>query len=231
MALPIAFDSARLVPGRVTALITRAPSLNAGRKGSSHERRGGQCPGEHETGGADHHPGVAQRYREQPLIASFQGRRECRLASLEDAWRAREQVRAERRRDGQGNDQRRQERDEICEAERLKQPTFHPGQEEKRQEDEHDDQRGEDDGSSDLTARLIDDLHRRAALLCGPTDVLAEPSGHVLDVDDGVVDERSDGDSHAAEGHTVDRQAGEAQTDDSRQKRQRYGEQRDGAGP
>ena len=31
MALPRALDSARLVPGRVTALITSAPSLNAGR--------------------------------------------------------------------------------------------------------------------------------------------------------------------------------------------------------
>ena len=32
MALPSAFDSARLVPGSVTALMTSAPSLNGGRK-------------------------------------------------------------------------------------------------------------------------------------------------------------------------------------------------------
>ena len=31
MPLPSASDSSRLVPGRVTALMTRAPSLNAGR--------------------------------------------------------------------------------------------------------------------------------------------------------------------------------------------------------
>ena len=31
MALPSAFDSSRLVPGSVTALMTRAPSLKVGR--------------------------------------------------------------------------------------------------------------------------------------------------------------------------------------------------------
>ena len=171
-----------------------------------------------------------ERVRQQALIAPFQRGRQRRLAPLDDAPDAREQIGAERRGQGEGDDQRREQRDEIGETERLQQSALDPREEEERQEHQHHDRGREDDGAADLPAGAIDDLQRRALLFSRETGVLPEPPRDVLDIDDGVVDERADGDGHPAQGHAVDRQAREAKTNDGGQQRQRNRHQRDGAG-
>ena len=57
--------------------------------------------------------------------------------------------------------------------------------------------------------------------------VLAQPPDDVFDVDDRVVDERADGDGHAAERHRVDAGAERAQHQHGGGQRQRHRRQRD----
>ena len=53
---------------------------------------------------------------------------------------------------------------------------------------------------------LIHDVEHRQPCLHGPRRVLAQPAHHVLDVDDRIVHELTDGNGQAAETHAVERQ-------------------------
>ena len=57
--------------------------------------------------------------------------------------------------------------------------------------------------------------------------VLAQALEHVFNVDNCIVDQRTDGDGHAADAHCVDGEAHELQDDDGDEQRERDGGQRD----
>ena len=128
------------------------------------------------------------------------------------------------------DDQRREQRDEIGEAERLQQPALDPREEEERQEHQHHDRGREDDRAADLLGGAIDDLQRRASRCRRETGVLPEPPRDVLDSDDGVR-RRSAPTAMTIppQGHAVDRQTRETEPDDCGQERQRNRQQGDGA--
>ena len=67
-----------------------------------------------------------KRARQRARIAPLQDGRQRRLAPFEDAPYAREQIRAQRRRHREGDNQRREQRDQIGGAERLQQPALDP---------------------------------------------------------------------------------------------------------
>ena len=57
--------------------------------------------------------------------------------------------------------------------------------------------------------------------------VLAQALEHVFNVDNRIVDQRTDGDGHAADAHRVDGEAHEFQDDDGDEQRERDGGQGD----
>ena len=168
---------------------------------------------------------------QQPHIAAPHRGGEARLVAVHHVAAAGQQVVAEHRRQGQGHEQRRGQRDEIDEPQRLQQAALDAGEKEDRQHHQPDDQGGEHDGRADLAARLEHDPDQRALPRGGAAGVLAQAPADVLDVDDGVVDEGPDRDGHAPEGHAVDGQPQGAEPDDGGEQRQGDGEQGDGAGP
>ena len=199
-------------------------------EGASHPRDACQRRGEQEGGRADHQPRTLDHARQQARVYALEHGGQRRLTTRADSARARQQVQAERRRHGQGDDQRRKQRNQIGEPERLQQAALDPRQEEERQEDQHDDDGRENDGRADFAAGAIHHFQGGAPLRCRQRGVLAQPPRDVFDIDHGVVHQRPDGDGHAAEGHAVDRQPGQPQTDNGGQQRQGYREQCDGAG-
>ena len=65
------------------------------------------------------------------------------------------------------------------------------------------------------------DVEGRLPLPFRPVAVFTQPPKDVFDVDHGVVDERADGDRHAAERHRVDRDAEQLQREYGRHERER----------
>ena len=129
---------------------------------------------------------------------------------------------------GQGDDERRQDRDDVGDAQRREEPAFHAAECEERDEDEHDEDRAEDDRVADLAAGLVDNPQRRLRL--GEMGVFAEPPEDVLDVHDGVVHEFPDGHRQAAEGHGVDRHPEPLEDEARDHDRERDGRERDEGG-
>ena len=80
-ALPSAFESARLVPGIVTALTVKAPSLNSGRNdrpaaSDAHERSHQQS-----DGSGQHCPPVRERMAEPSLVRGLETLRQPGLGT------------------------------------------------------------------------------------------------------------------------------------------------------
>ena len=198
----------------------RAPQ-ERGRSSSSSSRQ--------QAGRRQHRARAPQGAGQQPRVAAPHGGGQGRLAGRRRA--AGQQIEAEHRRQRQGHQQRRRQRDEVHQPQGLQQPPLDAGQKEDGQHHQPHDQGGEDDGRADLAARFVHDAEPRAALRGGAARVLAQAPADVLDVDDGVVDQRAHGDGHAPEGHAVDGQPQRAQPDHRGQQRQRDGEQGDGPRP
>ena len=87
-----------------------------------------------------------------------------------------------------------------------------------------------DDRCADFQRRFTHDVGCRLPLVRRFRSVLPEAANHILDVDNGFVDECADGDRHSAERHGVDRSAKCPQREDRRGKRQRHRRQRDRGG-
>ncbi len=136
-----------------------------------------------------------------------------------------EQQVAECRRHRQRHRERRDDRDDVRHPKRTEEATLDAREEEQRHEHHADHDRREHHRRPDLVARRTDDLGDRSTLVGGPTRVLAQASQHVLDVDDGVVDQFADGDRKAAERHHVDGQAERPQDQQGHRDRQRQGRQ------
>ena len=123
---------------------------------------------------------------------------------LVEALEARQQVVGHDGREGDRDNERCQDRDDIGLAEGSKQPAFDPGQGEQRYEDENDDHRGIDDAGTDFLARGNHD--RKDGARIGFLPVLPKTTEDVLDIDDRVVDQFADRDRQSSKGHRVDRQ-------------------------
>ncbi len=225
-ASPSASESASEVPGGATTPTVSEPSLNAGRKLRPSQGRSATAPARRSTERARIGHGRPQRAVERAGVAPLQEAQQPRLALLERAA-AGEQQQAEGRGERQRDEHRGDQRREIGEAERPEQQAFDAGQEEERCEDDRDDQGREEDRAAHLRRRQEDRLERRPALALGPALVLAQAPEDVLDVDDGVVDERSDGDREAPQRHGVDGGAEGREGQDPGDQRGRQSERRD----
>ena len=118
-----------------------------------------------------------------------------------------QQVRAEHgcqrqrhhRRGGQGGDE--------GDTQRNKHASLHAAQEEQGHEADDDDERGVEDGHAYL-ARGVEHNLQHGLLLSGwQKAVLVQTAVDVLHVDDGIIDQRTDGDGHTAQAHGVDGEA------------------------
>lgn len=76
------------------------------------------------------------------------------------------------------------------------QPPFNAGQSEKRNEDQRNDERRIHDARTNLQRRTIDNSQRRLRLF--KQAVFAQAAEDIFDVNDGVVNEFTDGDGKAA---------------------------------
>ena len=78
------------------------------------------------------------------------------------------------------------------------------------------------DGCSDFGRSIIHHLQCRTALLNRQTMILFQAFIYVLDIDDGIIDKRTDGNTHTTKSHGIDIHAQQMQHYDRSQKRQRY---------
>ena len=169
-----------------------------------------------------------EREGQRPGEQRLQRARDAAASSFGHGARLREEQRAQRRRHQDGHRQRRQQGDDIGRRQRAKQAPFDPRQPEHGQEHQHDDQRGEDDRPANLERRVAHHDGRGHTFVHRAGLVLAQAAHHVLDVDDGVVHQGTDGDRHATQAHRVDAGPEGAQREHRRGERQRQGRQRDG---
>src|SRR6266511_4639200 len=147
------------------------------------ERGGG---GETEAGSGGELP-ARQEAREERLVTGLEPVDELPFLVLAHRPRVRERGETKCGRDGEGDEQRGRERDHVREPERLEETPLDAGEEEQGEEHQDDDERREHDGAADLAARLEDDSE--VVEVSALAVVLPQPAHHVLDVDDGVVDE------------------------------------------
>ena len=181
--------------------------------------------GEHQqqAGAGVHPPRPADDLHQQTGVAPLQATDDGRLASLDRRLPQHDQ--AQRRRHGQRHHQRGEDGQRVGQRQRLEERPGQPLQEQHRHGRRDDDQRRVDDRAPDLERGVEDHLRRRHATARQP--VLSQPSDDVLDVDDGVVHERAQGDDQPRERHRVDRLVLRVEHEQGRRDRQRDGQQAD----
>ena len=108
----------------------------------------------------------------------------------------------ERRRNGEGHDQRGQNGEDIGDAEWCKQSALDSRKREHRQENQRHDEGGVDDGTAHLNRRVEDDAEELRSAFGGRG--LAQAAKDILDIDDGVVDDLPNGDSQPSQGECVE---------------------------
>ncbi len=94
-------------------------------------------------------------------IVLLQPHHESRFRVVLEKLSCSKQVVAESGRDGECNDQRRRNRDDIGKGQRRKHAAFESAEAEQRKECKHDDQRCKNDGIANLTGSPINDGFRR----------------------------------------------------------------------
>ena len=113
---PRAFESARLVPGTVTALIVNAPSLNSGKN----DRPAAAIPMSAATSiatrAADDGAPVRERPKQPRFVPRLQPPRQARLFAGRNGARVRQKPRAQHRRHGQCHDERSRQRHDVGKA-------------------------------------------------------------------------------------------------------------------
>ena len=139
---------------------------------------------------------------------------------------ARQQVAAQDRGQGNGHHHRGKERDDKGDTERLQHPSLHAAQEEERNEGHDDNQRGIPDGGPYLGRGLVDHFQDRSSFVRREMMVFAQPFEDVFNVDNGIIDQRPDGNGHPPEAHCVEGEAQGLQHQQRHQQRQRNGQQR-----
>ena len=132
---------------------------------------------------------------------------------------------AQRRGDGQGDHHGRQQRQRVGERQGHEEGAREPAHEQDRRHGQHDDQGRVEDDAADLERGLEDD--GRGGLAAALLAVLAQAPDDVLDVDDGVVDDRAEGDHEPRQDHGVDRGLAQVEHEHRRHQRERDREQAD----
>ena len=127
-----------------------------------------------------------------------------------------EQVHGQRRHQGSRQDVGGEHGEDDGFGQRHEEVTRHAGEEEHRQEDDADAERGDERGDGDLGGAFEDGFAQVVAFF--------EVALDVLDGDGGVVHQDADGEREAAEGHDVDGLADEAEDDDGAEDRERDGD-------
>ena len=131
---------------------------------------------------------------------------------------------------GQGHchDHRGEQRHDERDTERTQHTSLHTVEEEQRHKCHDCNDRCIDDRRTDLGRCCIDHLEPAATLLFGQLMVFAQASEYVFDVDNRVIDQRSDSDGHTTQTHRVDRQIHQFQYENRHEQRQRNCNERDG---
>ena len=181
---------AALVEGR-----QERPRQVGGRHARDDDRRAGD---------PDHQPAMSESPSQEGGVAALEQPDQPGVAMVPAAVLAK-QVGGQDRRQGDRDDEARQDRDDVGDAERGEEAALDARQREEWHEDEADDQGRIDDARAHLLARRRDHLKHRLRLR--PLPVLAQPPDDVLDIDHCVVDELADGDGQTPERHGVHRQA------------------------
>jgi hypothetical protein len=119
------------------------------------------------------------------------------------AW---QQVEGEHRRHRHRHHQRGQRRHDESDAERHEQASFHTGQREQRQENQHDDDGCVEDGRTHFHRRMGHQFNRVHPVIVVLGPVFLQAPQDVFDADHGIIDQAADGDGQAAQRHGVDRQ-------------------------
>ncbi len=118
-----------------------------------------------------------------------------------------QQVVGHHRRDGNGHQHRRQQRNDIGHCQRLHEPALNTRQEKQRQQHQHNDDGGVDDGRAHLQCGPGDQLQwpQPGSGMRGP--VFLQPPQHILHPHHRIVDQPADGNRQAAQRHGVDGKA------------------------
>ncbi len=127
-----------------------------------------------------------------------------------------EELRAEHRREAEGEKPRKGDGADHRRGELAEQQSGLAGDEHDRHEHGADDERGRDDGEADLAGPLEGGGERRLALL--------DPVIDVLEHDDGVVDDNSDREHHGEQGQQVDRESEQPQHREAGEQAERNGD-------
>ena len=153
---------------------------------------------------------------ECPHIAPLE---ECQQLGLHDTCptAAQDQER-ERRRDDQGDDERREDRYDVRQTKRAEEGTLHSRQRDNRKEHQCHDEGGIDHTRPHLERGVDDDLRCRTRH--GQGSVLSQPTRDVLDVDDRIIHDLTNGDGESAEGKRVEGEPEAIEHDKSRYERQ-----------
>ena len=202
----------------------RKRSLVEGRQERARQKRRAECSDADRKDRCHHHEGLLPEGPvEQTPVAGLEHAHEPGVA-MAQAPHLRQQVVAKDRRQGDRGDEAGQDRDDVGHAQRREQPPLDAGEREQGDEHQDDDGGGVDDARAHLLGRLGDDGKRRRRLRLGP--VLAQAPEHVLDADDGVIDQLADGDRESAQRHGVDGEAEQLEHDHRHQHGDRDGRQR-----
>ncbi len=199
-----------------------------GQEAAAQREENGERPGEQDDGRAEYGFLMGEHPFEHAAVDALQKARDDGFLFVAAEYPvAGQQVAAQHGRQRDRHDHRREQRDDERDAQRAQHAPFHAVEEEKRDEGHDRDDRRVDDRRTDLFRRLENDAQRRQPLVLGAREILAQPFEYVLDVDDRVVDERSDRDGHASEAHRVDREPHPFQRQNRHEQRERQRDQRD----
>ena len=134
-------------------------------------QKGRACAGQRDRGGgeqrrgSDHHEkGMVEHAREVLREPRLERPRQPAVVTSFDRPRKRQKRIGQRRRDDDGHEKGREERHDVRECEWCQQAAFDACKPEDRQEHEHDDDRGKDDGGANLERRIPHDVSVRALL-------------------------------------------------------------------
>ena len=168
--------------------------------------------------------GEAKHTPKHATIGLLQSHHPARLASLAVGI---QQVGTQNGRQRQRNERRGKKTDDETDAQRLEHPSLHAAQEKERNKTDDDDERGVENGHSNLFRSLENHFQPRATRRLRQTRILTKPLENVFYVHNRVIHQRPDGNRHATDGHRVHCQPHEFQYEQGDQQRERDGHERD----
>ena len=194
-------------------------------KFAAEERHLGQRGEEEHADGGEDEPGFGEGPDEQAGLGGLDQAHQPGILLVGHAPHFGQQVGGERGGDGERHEERGDDRDDAGDAERGEDAALDTAEGEQRDEHEHDDDRGDDDGIAHFAGGLEDDLQRGRGVRLRA--ILAEAAENIFHVHDGVVHQFADGDSEAAERHGVDRETEIIEHDGRHEHRDRNRGERD----